>query len=205
VASWFYVDTVITWLARPVGTFIFTSPAEAFLSRMKVAAGCGVLLAVPIIVYQLWRFIEVALELRERTLIGSVLPASCVLFYFGASLALFGVVPLAAKFLLEFSSPHLQAMISLREYLSFVVWMTIGFGLFFQVPVAVVVLSRAGIINPWKLTAYRPHAIVLTLVAAAVLTPGPDIISQLLLAVPSYILFEISLVIARRVSSPIRP
>lgn len=196
------MDPVLAWLAKPVGTFIFTSPAEAFLSRMKVAAGCGLLFAFPVVMYQVWSFVEVALEMRERRLILGVMPASCLLFYLGVGLAMFGIVPIAARFLLGFSGPVLQPMISLRAYLSFVVWMSLGFGLFFQVPVAIVVLSRMGVINPWRLSAYRAHAVIATLIAAAVLTPGPDIVSQLLLAIPAYILFEISLVIARRVSVP---
>jgi sec-independent protein translocase protein TatC len=199
VVSWMFVDRALLWLARPVGSFIFTTPAEAFLVRLKLAASIGVIIAFPFLLYQVWSFVEVALEMRERTLIKSVLPASCGLFYLGGAIALFGVVPLAAHFLLAFGGPALRPMITLDAYLSFVTWMIIGFGLFFQLPLAIVALSRAGIVNPWKLTLYRKHAVVFILIAAAVLTPGPDIISQLILATPSYLLFEISLIIAKRV------
>lgn len=200
IAAWFFVDKALLWLSRPIGTFVFTSPGEAFLVRLKLAAGMGVLIAFPVFLYQIWRFVEVALELRERTLIRSILPASCALFYAGMGLALFGVVPLAARFLMEFGGPALRPMISLQSYLSFVIWMIVGFGLFFQLPLAIVALSRAGIINPWKLSLYRKHAVVGILIASAVLTPGPDVVSQMILALPSYLLFEVSLILARRVA-----
>jgi len=198
-ASWFFVDKALAWLARPVGSFVFTSPAEAFLIRLKLAASMGVIAAFPFFLYQIWRFVEVALELKERSLVRSILPASCFLFYFGGVLALFGVVPFAARFLLAFRGPYLRPMISLGAYLSFVTWMIIGFGMFFQLPLAIVALSRARIVNPWKLGLYRKHAVVGILIGSAVLTPGPDVVSQMVLAVPSYLLFEVSLILARRV------
>lgn len=198
--SWIFVDRALMWLAQPVGAFVFTSPAEAFLVRLKLAAGMGVVIAFPIFLFQIWRFVEVALELRERSLVKNILPISCALFYLGMALALFGVVPLAARFLMEFSGPYLRPMISLQSYLSFVIWMIVGFGLFFQLPLAVVALSRAGIVNPWKLTLYRKHVVVGILIAAAVLTPGPDLVSQMILAIPSWLLFEVSLILARRMA-----
>jgi sec-independent protein translocase protein TatC len=201
--GWFYVDRALFWLAQPVGAFVFTSPAEAFLVRLKVAAGLGAFATFPFFLFQAWRFVEIALELRERTLIRAILPASCLLFYTGMALALFGVVPVAARFLIDFGGPYLRPMISFGAYLSFVIWMILGFGLFFQLPLGIVALSRAGIVNPWKLKLYRKHAVVFILVAAALLTPGPDIVSQMILALPSYLLFEGSLIIARRVS-PLR-
>lgn len=199
VICWFFVDPALAYLAKPVGNFVFTSPAEAFLVRLQLAASMGVVLAFPFFLYQIWRFVEVALELRERSLVKAILPASCTLFYFGGLLAFFGVVPFAAHFLLAFSGPYLKPMISLDSYLSFVTWMIIGFGLFFQLPLAIVALSKAGIVNPWKLGLYRKHAVVAIFIISAVLTPGPDVISQMILAVPSYLLFEISLILARRV------
>jgi len=202
VACWHFVEPAIRWLAHPVGTFYFSTPYEAFMCRIQVAGAMAVAVAFPIAAFQLWKFIEVALEANERKMALSILPASCALFYFGGLLAVFGVVPIGAKMLLQFGGPVLHPLISLDSYLSFVIWMAIGFGVFFQVPVAVVVLSRLGLINPHKLSNYRSHAIVATLIIAAVLTPGPDVISQMMLAIPAYTLFEVSLIIARRVARP---
>ncbi len=172
------------------------------MARVHVGAACAVLIASPIILMQAWGFVEVALDIKEKRWLLGVVPVSFILFYFGVALAVFAIVPLAMKFLLAFGGPYLRPMITLDSYLSFLIWMSVGFGVFFQVPVAVVVLSKIGIINPWKLAAYRAHVLVVTLIVAAVLTPGPDVISQMSLAIPSYILFEISLIIARRVARP---
>lgn len=161
----------------------------------------GVVVSFPVYLYQMWRFVEVALEWKERSLVIMVVPAATVLFLLGMGLSLFIVAPIAVKFLLNFSSPYLRPMISLNAYLSFLIWMMIGFGVFFQLPLIIVVLSRVGIVNPYNLGRYRKHVLVGILVVAAVLTPGPDIFSQLFLSVPSYLLFEISLIIARRVVS----
>jgi sec-independent protein translocase protein TatC len=164
-----------------------------------VAFGLGGLAALPIWIYQAWRFIGRALHLKERSLMVGVFPAALALFFAGTAIAVFVVVPAAMKFLLGYSSPTLQPMISLTEYIAFLFWMIVGFGIFFQLPLVIVTLARFGVVDPKTLSRYRKHAVVAIFVAAAGLTPGPDIVSQLVLAVPSYLLFEISLIIARRV------
>ena len=155
------------------------------------------MLAFPIILYQLWRFIEIALQVKERTLILAIVPASVGLFGLGILAAFFVVIPAAVSFLLHFSSPVLRPMITLDAYLSFVFWMIIGFGAFFQLPLVVVALCRAGIVKPETIAHYRRHVIVAIAIVAAFLTPGPDVFSQLVLAIPAYLLFEISLLVSR--------
>lgn len=200
----FFVNPVLAWLARPVGEFIYTSPSEAFLLKFKIAGGLGFVAAFPIFLIEMWRFVEMALEKKERSLVSKVVPASLVLFFGGMALAVFGVLPLAVKFLLQFSSPYLKPMISLNAYLSFLMWMVIGFGLFFQLPIVILFLTRAGVVTPDTLGRYRRHALMGIILLSAVLTPGPDVLSLVILAVPSYLLFECSIFIARRLpgSSP---
>ncbi len=200
--AYFYFDSILTWLAKPVGEFVFTSPTEAFFLRLKISLGVGVVVSFPFYLFQLWRFIEVALQWKERSLLVTVVPAASFLFFVGIALSLFVVAPIAVKFLLNFSSPHLRPMISLDAYISFLLWMMVGFGVFFQLPLVIVVLTKAGVVNPHELGLYRKHVLVGILVVAAMLTPGPDIFSQLMLSAPSYILFEISLLIARRIYDP---
>jgi sec-independent protein translocase protein TatC len=149
---------------------------------------------------QAWGFVGRALQLRERMVVRTILPFAFVLFLTGAAIALFVVVPVAVRFLLAYSSPILRPLISLGEYLSFIFWMILGFGLFFQLPLAVIGLCKMGVVTPQKLAEYRRHVIILILIIAAVLTPGPDVFSQMVLAVPSYLLFEISLLISRRLA-----
>jgi sec-independent protein translocase protein TatC len=156
-------------------------------------------LDVPVIVYEIWQFIGKALKVKERTIVVGVIPAALSLFFLGTVIAIFVVMPAAMRFLLSYGSTTLRPMISLSEYLSFLFWMVVGFGIFFQLPLVIVTLARTGLVNPKIFSQYRRHMIVLIFLVAAFLTPGPDIFSQLVLAVPSYVLFEISLLIAQRV------
>ncbi len=149
---------------------------------------------------QAWGFIGRALKLREQTLIRTIFPSAFALFFAGGALAFFVVVPAAVHFLLAYSSPILRPLISLSEYLSFLFWMIVGFGLFFQLPLVVIGLCHLGVVSPKTLGKYRRHVIVVIFIVAAFLTPGPDVFSQVVLAVPSYLLFEISLLISRRFS-----
>lgn len=200
--AYFYFDPILSWLAKPVGEFVFTTPTEAFFIRLKISMGVGVVVSFPFYLFQLWRFVEVALKWKERSLLVTVVPAASLLFFIGMALSLFGVAPIAVKFLLNFSSPHLRPMISLDAYVSFLLWMMIGFGVFFQLPLVIVVLTKAGVVNPHELGLYRKHVLVGILVVAALLTPGPDVFSQMMLSAPSYILFELSLFISRRIYDP---
>lgn len=198
VAAFPFVDHILAWLAEPVGHFIFTAPSEAFFLHLKVAFFVGSLCALPVWMFQAWGFTGRALKLREKTVIRTIFPAAFVLFLLGAALALFVVIPAAVHFLLNYSSSVLRPLISLSEYLSFIFWMVLGFGLFFQLPLVVIGLCHMGVIHPDTLAQYRRHVIVAIFIVAAVLTPGPDVFSQTVLAVPSYLLFEVSLLISRR-------
>jgi sec-independent protein translocase protein TatC len=182
-----------------VGQFIFTAPTEAFFIHLQVAFTVGGLCALPIWIYQLWRYVGRALRLKERSVILGILPYALLLFFVGTAVAVLLVVPTAMRFLLSYGSPTLVPMISLSEYLSFIFWMVVGFGVFFQLPLVIVTLARFGLVDPKIFVSYRRHMVVGIFLVAAVLTPGPDIVSQLVLAVPSYVLFEISLIIAKRV------
>ncbi len=196
--GYFFVDRILNWLAAPVGEFVFTSPTEAFFIHIKIAFGVGCVLAFPIWIHQIWRFAGRALAVKERAWILSFLPFAIGLFFLGAAASLFLVTPAAIKFLLSYASPTLRPMISLSNYLSFVFWMIIGFGVFFQLPIVVVALAKTGVVAPETFSKYRRHVIVGIFFVAAFLTPGPDVFSQMVLAIPSYFLFEISLLIARR-------
>ncbi len=199
VAAYYYVDPILNWLAKPVGEFVFTTPSEALFIRFKIAGSVGVVVSFPFFIFQMWRFLAVALEKREKSLVLLAVPASIALFFIGMAIAVFGVAPVAVKFLLSFSSPELKPFISIESYLSFLFWMIIGFGVLFQLPLVIVALAAAGVVQAGTLSEYRRHIILAIFIAAAFLTPGPDFFSQLLLAIPAYLLFEISLLVARRV------
>lgn len=197
LVAYHYVDPILTWLAKPVGQFIFTSPTDALFIRLKLAFGLGAIAAFPIFLFHLYRFISIALETREKSFVFLIIPFAIALFLAGVGIAVFGVAPMAAKMLIDMGSPQLIPMISVQAYLSFLFWMVLGFGLLFQVPLLVVVLCRAGVVSPNTLSGYRKHVFIILLVISAFLTPGPDVVSQLLLTVPSYLLFEISLLLVK--------
>jgi sec-independent protein translocase protein TatC len=195
--GYYYVDPILNWLAQPVGHFIFTDPTEAFFVRIKLAFCIGAVAAFPILLYHAYRFVSIALEGKERAVIKVIIPFSIILFLTGTILGLFVVVPAAARVLLNFQSPALIPMISVQSYLSFLFWTILGFGVLFQVPLIVVILGKMAIVEPETLPRYRKHVLLGILIAAVALTPGGDVFSPVLLAVPTYLLFEIALILIR--------
>lgn len=195
--SYFYVDVFIHRMSRITGPLVFLRPTEAFLVRVKLAALLGLFFAVPVIIYHAWRYVGVALTVDERRVILGALPFSYLLFAAGACLSWFVIVPLGLRFLMTFGSGDLLPFISVEACLGFAAWTTLGLGLLFQLPVAVAALAKWGIVRSATLSLYRRHAAVAILVIAAVVTPGPDVVSQFLLALPTYALFELSVLLAR--------
>jgi sec-independent protein translocase protein TatC len=197
LASSFYTDILIHQMARHIGPLVFLTPTEALFVRVKMAFLLGIFFSVPVILYHLWKFIGVALTVNERRVVWGALPFSYLLFAAGAALAWFLIVPMSLKVLVSFASLDIQPMISVDSCLQFSLWMTLGLGLLFQLPVVLGALSLWGFVRSSQLKTYRRHAIIIILVLAALLTPGPDPISQILLALPSYLLFEISILLAK--------
>lgn len=196
VFSWFFSDKILQVLTRPAGQLVFLQPAEAFLVRFKVALGSGLILALPVILFQAWRYLNPALLRMERRALALTVFFSCLLFLCGAASAFFVVLPAGVRFLLGMGTDTIRPMISLDSYFSFASAFMIAFGLVFQLPLAVVVLAKLGIVTPEFLKAKRKYVIMGVFILAAILTPGPDILSQFLMAVPTLILFEISILLA---------
>lgn len=196
-----YSEALLKWIARPAAALVFTAPAEAFLTRLKVALWGGFLLSLPVLLYEAWRFAAPALTEREKKAWVWVCPASLGLFALGGGLALFIVVPNAMRFLLAFGTEELTPMLSVGAYLKFVVSLSLAFGVLFQLPLALLFLNTAGLVSPEGLSTYRRHVYLGSFVAAAVLTPGPDVFSQVLLAGSTVLLFELSLAVLRLAGS----
>lgn len=200
IVSWLFVDGILAALIRPVGHVVFLAPTEAFLVRLKVAALAGVFLSLPIVLFQVWRFVSVGLTPTERRYTFSLLPAALVLFVGGAAFAFFAILPVGVRFLLSYQTPELVPMISINAYASFATAFVLAFGLVFQLPIVILFLARLGIVTPRSLAAGRRYALLGIVVASAVLTPGTDVFSQMLMAVPTYLLYEVSIWIARLVA-----
>jgi sec-independent protein translocase protein TatC len=161
----------------------------------------AVIVAVPVVLYQLWAFVAPGLYRHEKRLAVPLLVSSIALFYAGMAFAYFLVFPMAFKFFVGAAPAGVTMMTDIKAYLDFVFAMFFAFGIAFEVPVAVVILVRMGIVRPETLAEKRPYVVVGVFVAAAILTP-PDVLSQLLLAIPSWLLFEIGLFVSRRLRPP---
>jgi sec-independent protein translocase protein TatC len=200
--SFYFAKHIFGFLVQPLvkaqGTqLIYTKLYEAFFVEIKVALFAAFLVAFPIIANQIWLFVAPGLYRNEKRAVLPFLLATPVLFTAGAALAYYVVMPTVFTFLLSFQTDAAgipqQALPAMDEYLSFVMTLIFAFGACFLLPVLLMLLARVGIIDIGQLRAFRRYAVVVAFVIAAVLTP-PDVISQLLLAGPLIVLYELSII-----------
>ncbi|MFZ0254366.1 MAG: twin-arginine translocase subunit TatC [Gammaproteobacteria bacterium] len=181
----------------PEGTsMIATEVASPFLAPFKLALISAIFLAMPVVLYQLWAFIAPGLYQHERKLVFPLLLTSTVLFYLGAAFAYYVVLPLVFSFFITVAPEGVAVMTDISKYLDFVLKLFFAFGLAFEVPIATILLVWAGVTTPETLVAKRPYIIVGAFVMGMLLTP-PDVISQSLLAVPMWLLFELGVFFSR--------
>lgn len=197
VVSWAWSGRLLTWLAGPAGQLIFLAPTEAFFNRLKVAFFCGLIVSLPAILYQVWAFTACALGRDIRRHAALILPASYLLFLAGGAMAIFLVVPAALRFLTAYGTEAVRPSLALGQYVGFVTWLAVAFGTVFQIPLVLLFLNRAGVVSRAGLAGKRRYFYFAGFVAAALMTPGPDVFSQLALALPIVGLFEISLPLMR--------
>lgn len=184
------------------GQMIATDVVGVFLVPLKVAALVGFVIALPVVLYQLWAFVAPGLYAYEKRLVLPLVLASFVLFLIGMAFAYFLVFPVVFAFMSSVAPQGVAWMTDIEKYFSFALTTFFAFGLTFEVPVVVIVLVRMGVVSIDKLKAARPYVIVGAFVIAAIFTP-PDVISQFMLAVPLCLLYELGIVLARFVSRPV--
>jgi sec-independent protein translocase protein TatC len=202
--SYAFSSRIFDFLAAPIikvmpkgSKLIFTSPPEAFFTYMKVAFFTGLVLSAPVIFYQIWKFIMPGLHENERKYVIPFVLVATFFFFSGAAFGFFLVLPVGFQFFVGFASDDIVAMPSMKEYLGFVMKFLLGFGCAFELPVIMFFLARMGIVNADMLRKNRKYALLVVAIVAAILTPGPDVFSQCMLGVPLYILYELSIWVAR--------
>jgi len=198
-----FAEKIFDILAAPLlkmmptgGSLIFTSVAEAFFTYMKVAFISGLILASPFVLYQIWAFVAPGLYRNEKKYVVPFVLAGSFFFAIGILFAYTIALPIGFKFLLGFATDFIKPLPSMKEYLSFSIKFLLAFGLVFEFPVVLVLLARIGVVDAKTLARQRKYAILLIFVFAAILTP-PDIISQLIVALPMIGLYELSILLSK--------
>ena len=177
----------------PSGTgLIATGVISPFLVPLKITLLGGFMIALPVVLYQAWAFVAPGLYMHEKKLVLPLVISSTLLFFAGVGFCYFFVIAKVFTFIQNFAPKSVSAMPDIEAYLSFVLTMFIAFGAAFEVPIVVVVLARMGLVSIEKLKAFRSYFIVLAFIIAAVLTP-PDIVSQISLAIPMVLLYEVGI------------
>ncbi len=196
-----WASDLYTLLAHPLlarlprgGQMIATDVTTPFFVPLKVALMAAFLIALPYVLYQIWRFVAPGLYAHEKRLVWPLIMSSTILFFCGMSFAYFVVFPVVFGFITASAPQGVAVMTDIDKYFSFVLTMFMAFGVTFQVPVAVVLLVRMGFVTVEKLREARPYAVVGAFIIGAIFTP-PDVVSQLMLAVPLWLLFEAGIVV----------
>ena len=200
---YYYANDLYAFVAAPLmahlpsdATMIATEVASPFLTPFKLAIFTAIFVGIPYLLHQLWSFVSPGLYLHEKKFAMPLLVSSILLFYLGVAFAYFAVFPLIFQFLAGVTPDGVTMMTDINRYLDFVLKLFFAFGFAFEIPVATLLLAWSGIASAKTMASKRPYVIVGCFVVGMLLTP-PDVISQLLLAIPAWILFEIGIVFAR--------
>jgi len=198
-AAYAFKEVIFNLLTRPLinalpkgDSIIFTGLPEAFFTYLKVSLLAGLLLASPVIIFEIWMFIAPGLYKRERWVMAPAIVLSVIFFTGGALFGYYFVFPFGFKFFLGFASESLRALPTMKEYLSFASKLLMAFGLAFELPIFITILAVLGLVTPAFLRKNRKYAVVFFFIFGAILTP-PDVITQVLLATPMILLYELSI------------
>lgn len=203
VISYGFKEQLFTILTAPLiqamdagDKLVFTGLPEAFFTYLKVAFLSGLMLATPVIAFEFWMFVTPGLYKKEKQLLIPVIILSTIFFVGGSLFGYFIVFPYGFKFFLGFASETIQALPSMKEYLSFASKMLLAFGLVFELPLVITCMARLGLVSVDFLKKNRKYALLLFFVGSAILTP-PDVVTQIMMAFPLMALYEISIIGAR--------
>lgn len=198
VIGWFLYSPVLHWLetpyseVQPNSSLIATTPLQAFGLRMKLSVGIGIALAMPVLLWQIWRFVTPGLYPKERKYAIPFILSALVLFVFGGAVAYFVLNP-TLEFLTNVGGSEIQPFYTADSYVTLIVFMMLAFGIGFEVPVLLVALQLIGVLTPKQLLQWWRPAVVIIAVVAAVITPSADPISMLALVIPMVLLYVLSI------------
>ena len=199
----FFAKQLYSLLAHPLlalmpagSSMIATEVASPFFTPIKLAAVVAFIAAMPWILWQVWAFVAPGLYKSEKRLVAPLMASSTLLFYGGIAFAYFLVLPTVFHFMVSVAPEGVAVMTDISKYLDFVLTIFVAFGFAFETPVALVLLVKTGFVTPKQLTSNREYVVVGAFVIGAIFTP-PDVVSQLMLAIPVYLLFELGIIAAR--------
>ncbi len=178
-------------------SLVFLAPAEAFWMHMKIAIITGIFLSLPVIFFQLWKFISPGLLHKEKKYVVPFVFITTIFFLIGAAYCFFFVLPFAMGFLLTYKTESMTPMISVEKYVDFCLKFILAFGAIFELPILIIFFTRMGFVSPKTLAKHRKYSILIAFVVAAILTPTPDVFNQTLMAVPIIVLYEIGILVSR--------
>ena len=202
-ASPYLIRLLVKFCFPPeLGQLHYFSPMEVFFSQLKLALVLSLMAAYPWNIVQVWRFLLPALYPKERKALGWWIVGTSVLFFAGVAFCIVAILPMLMRFSAEFASEEIRPVLGLSRFLNLAGWLSLAFGLMFQAPVVVLLAVRFGFTTAEKLRRKRPYVMTVILIAAAVLTP-PDVVSQLMLAIPTWLLFEAGLLLAGRLGKAV--
>lgn len=199
-----FIEPVADWFLAPLvkvmpkdKSLIFISYQEGFFFYLKLALVAGLLLASPVIFYQIWRFVTPGLYQHEKKALLPFTLVSSFCFLSGSAFGYLVIFPPAFRFLLGYSTSFLEPMPAVSEYFSLALFLLLAFGVTFELPVFMVILAKLSVVNAPFLAKYRKYAVPIAFIVAAIVTPTPDPINQTLMAVPLLVLYEISIIAVR--------
>ena len=195
-AAFPFAPALAAFLMRPASRiqFIYTAPAELFISYTRISFALGLIISLPVLIYQAWAFVNPALARTSRKGLLLALVAGGFLFMVGATFAYVVVLPMTLRFFLSYSMPGVNALYSINDYFSFIVSLGVSFGAAFELPLLCAALGALGLISAAFLRKGRRYAVLVILIVAAIISP-PDVLSQVLLAIPMYGLYELSILV----------
>lgn len=197
-ASYCFIDSIVAFVTAPAGKLYYMRPAEAFFIYLKVGIVSGALLASPLIFYQLWAFIMPAFSMKQRLRLSGLAALSVLLFVAGLSFAYNFVLPLGWVFFTGFGAQNIQSMISMENYIDFILVVLLPFGVIFELPLLLTIGACCGLITSFALKKYRRYVIFISFLVAAILTP-PDVVSQVMLALLLLLMYELSIIFIQHV------